>query len=151
MPDFTALVMTYNQYGGEHSNGDQAAQQGQERMQENYIRFVQSLERWLESMLKYGEQEPGIAIKHIQRAFEGNLVANVQYHHDMKSSLILPSESSGSSAAPAAAFHGFMALAYESLSRQDLRATNELVTENNAILKTNRKMIAEIKDLLRSK
>jgi thymidylate kinase len=72
------------------------------------------------------------------------LKANLSYHQEMKTANVQSSSSEGMAAAH---YHQQMAEAYEMLLNRPGREY-EVVNENNSILKANRKIMLEIKELL---
>ena len=98
----------------------------------SYTAYVRALEKWLEDSVK-GNADPIVSLEYVKQSFDGNILANVQYHRDMESRL---AESNNANAN----FHARMAEAYESMLSQ-VSGISNLVTENNSILKEIRRVI----------
>ena len=106
-------------------------------LSQKYVSLVTALEQWFDEVLRTYDISAGDALKYVNEAFERNLRANMQYHKYMQASV---NESAISN------YHGQMVRLYQLLSTEI--EINEIVKQNNALLKGNRQIMMQISDEL---
>jgi hypothetical protein len=106
-------------------------------LSQKYVFLVRSIEQWFDEALRTYDTSGEDALKYVNEAFERNLRANLQYHKDL---------ASANNDQPISSYHKQMVRLYQLLSTKI--EMNEIVEQNNALLKGNRQIMLQISDVL---